>query len=62
MKRNQLIFYFIFCLLILPHILRAQTISDDYRRADEMVKLTTEKIYNGNVRPSWIGNTPYFFV
>jgi dipeptidyl aminopeptidase/acylaminoacyl peptidase len=60
MKRNYLIFYFIFCFLVSSQVLIPQTISDDYRRADEMVKLTADKIFNGNVRPSWIGNTPYF--
>lgn len=31
-----------------------------YRRADELVKNTTDKIYYGNVRPVWIGKTNRF--
>lgn len=31
-----------------------------YKRADDLIKLTTDKVYYGNVRPVWIGKTNCF--
>ncbi len=38
----------------------AQMSPDVYRKADDLVKLTTDKVYYGNVRPVWIGKTSSF--
>jgi dipeptidyl aminopeptidase/acylaminoacyl peptidase len=38
----------------------AQMSPDVYRKADDLVKLTTDKVYYGNVRPVWIGKTNSF--
>jgi hypothetical protein len=31
----------------------AQITADDYRKADDLVKLVADKVYSGNVRPDW---------
>ncbi len=41
-------------------IVQSQVTADDYRRADDLVKSTTGKMFYGNVDPSWIGNTNNF--
>ena len=51
----SIILYFIFY-----PILFSQITPEDYKRADNLSKMVAEKIYYGNVRPSWIGNTSSF--
>ena len=34
---------------------------NDYKRADDLAKLVADKVFYGNVNPSWIGNTGTFF-
>ena len=33
---------------------------ENYKRADDLIKKTTDKVYYGNVRPVWIGKTNNF--
>jgi dipeptidyl aminopeptidase/acylaminoacyl peptidase len=52
---------------IFPILILSQTISfsqgtaDDYKRADDLARNTMSKVFYGNVRPSWIGNTGNLF-
>lgn len=38
----------------------AQVSFEKYKRADDLIKNTTDKVYYGNVRPVWIGETSIF--
>jgi len=40
--------------------LLSQITSADYKRADDLAKLVSDKVYNGNVKPIWIGTTNSF--
>jgi dipeptidyl aminopeptidase/acylaminoacyl peptidase len=60
MKINKLIINFLLTLLFPFNILVSQVTVGDYKRADELVKLTSDKVYYGNVKPSWIGTTGNF--
>lgn len=61
MKKTKLFTDLIFTLLISQNISIAQVNADDYKRADDLVTLTSDKVFYGSVRPSWIGNTGSFF-
>ena len=50
----------ILLVFIFNPILFSQITPEDYKRADNLSKMVAEKIYYGNVRPSWIGNTSSF--
>ena len=39
----------------------SQVTREDYRRADSLISLTSNKVFNSAVRPSWIGNNGVFF-
>ncbi len=61
MKNEKLIISIIVILLFSTTFSRSQMSPDVYQRADDLVKTTSDKVYNGNVRPEWIGNTGNFF-
>jgi dipeptidyl aminopeptidase/acylaminoacyl peptidase len=61
MKKITLLLIFIITVLIIPVASWAQVTADDYKRADDLGMLVAGKVYNGSVRPSWIGNTGSFF-
>jgi dipeptidyl aminopeptidase/acylaminoacyl peptidase len=57
--RSTLSFIAIFLFTIkIP--LFSQPDTSDYRRADDLVKLTTGKVFYGNVRPTWINSSGRF--
>jgi len=60
MKKKILILNFILATLISPSVSWSQVTADDYKRADDLSKVTSDKVYYGNVRPSWIGSTGCF--
>ena len=60
MKKKILILNFILAFLIPQSVSWSQVNPDDYKRADELSKVTSDKVYYGNVRPVWIGSTGYF--
>jgi dipeptidyl aminopeptidase/acylaminoacyl peptidase len=60
MKKVLLKSNFILLYLIFPFVLFSQVTADDYKRADDLGKTTADKVYNGAVRPSWIGSTGSF--
>lgn len=39
----------------------SQMLPDVYKRADDLLKNTTDKVFCGNVKPVWIGKTNCFF-
>ncbi|MFZ0283006.1 MAG: DPP IV N-terminal domain-containing protein [Bacteroidales bacterium] len=46
---------------ILATLISVSQISPDvYSKADDLVKVTSDKVYYGNVNPTWIGNTNSF--
>ena len=51
---------FLISILIFPTVAFPQVTSEDYKRADDLARLTADKVYYGSVRPSWIGNTGSF--
>jgi dipeptidyl aminopeptidase/acylaminoacyl peptidase len=61
MKKEILKLSFILSIIIFPELSFSQVTADDYKRADNLSKLVADKVYNGNVRPTWIGNTGSFF-
>lgn len=61
MKAKIIKLSFIFSLIIFPAVTFSQGTADDYKRADDLGKLTTDKVFSGSVRPTWIGTTGYFF-
>ncbi len=60
MKEIKLITGIVLIVLISWKISFSQVTADDYKRADNLVSLTSGKVFYGNVRPSWIGNTANF--
>lgn len=54
-KLNFFLTFFIF-----PAVTFSQITSEDYKRADDLAKLTADKVYSRNVRPSWIDSTGSF--
>ena len=46
-------------IFLAPQVL-SQPDTSDYRRADDLIKLTTGKIFYDNVRPTWINSTGKF--
>ncbi|MCJ7447343.1 MAG: S9 family peptidase [Bacteroidales bacterium] len=61
MKKIKLVLD-IFPILILSQTISfSQGIADDYKRADDLARITMSKVFYGNVRPSWIGNTGNLF-
>ena len=42
------------------NVLWSQITADDYKRADDLSRITADKVFYGNVRPSWIGTTGRF--
>ena len=61
MKFKNLIFNFTLIFFLTGSISSSQITLEDYRKADELGKLTADKVYYGNVRPVWIGTTYNFF-
>ena len=59
MKIKKLILNFTLILLSSCGISWSQVTIEDYRKADELAKFTSDKVYYGNVRPSWIDNTNF---
>ena len=55
-----MILNFILASLIFPYVSWSQVTADDYKRADDLSKVTSDKVYYGNVRPIWIGSTGSF--
>lgn len=49
-----------FTLLIISWSVKAQGTQEDYLRADSLKSLFSGKVYYGNVKPSWIGETNMF--
>ena len=43
-----------------PEVIFSQITSADYKRADDLALQVAGKVFNGNVRPSWIGETSSF--
>lgn len=39
----------------------SQVTREDYKRADNLTKLTENTVYSGDIRPVWIGNSSSFF-
>jgi dipeptidyl aminopeptidase/acylaminoacyl peptidase len=60
MKRNKLITGIFLTVLFSCNISFSQVTAEDYKRADSLVALTSNKVFYGSVRPSWIGNTGTF--
>ena len=61
MKSKFVILFLIFTILDSMAIIWSQVGTDDYKRADDLVKTTSDKVFYGSVRPSWIGKTASFF-
>jgi len=60
MKRIERIIGTLLIGLISWNLSFGQVTADDYKRADDLVALAAGKMFYGNVRPSWIGNTGNF--
>ena len=56
----MLILGFILAMLISPGTTWSQVTADDYKRADDLIRITSDKVFFGNVRPTWIGSTGSF--
>jgi dipeptidyl aminopeptidase/acylaminoacyl peptidase len=50
----------IIVMFISPGMLVSQITSDDYKRADDLSRITADKVFFGNVKPVWIGTTNNF--
>jgi dipeptidyl aminopeptidase/acylaminoacyl peptidase len=61
MKRKILRLSIILSIIICPELLFSQVTAEDYMRADNLSKLVADRVFNGNVSPTWIGNTGSFF-
>jgi hypothetical protein len=53
MNRKILTLSFILMMFISQCLTYGQITADDYRKADDLVKLAADKVYSGNVRPDW---------
>src|SRR5512140_2993515 len=60
MKSGKLVFGIILTLFLSTLTVLPQISPDIYKRADDLIKLTSDKVYYGNVDPVWIGNTNNF--
>ncbi len=60
MERKILFINLIIAILVSTGISSAQITADDYKRADDLARLSAGKVFYGNVRPSWIGSTGRF--
>lgn len=60
MKYNSLLFSIIVFIHISCSGLFAQPDTSDYNRADNLIKLTTGKVFYDNVKPTWINSTGKF--
>lgn len=59
MKRGNTFLILAFCILHGSTIL-AQSISDDYKRADSLLKITSNTVFHSNIRPVWAGKSASF--
>ena len=57
-KSSGYLVFILFISITIP--LFSQTDTNDYRRADNLVKLTTGKVFFGNVKPVWINSSGRF--
>ncbi len=60
MKSGKLAFGITLTLFLSTLTVLPQISQDVYKRADDLIKLTSDKVYYGNVDPVWIGNTNNF--
>lgn len=61
MKRYLLIINIILVMMVTSGMSFSQVTSEDYKRADDLSKLTSDKVFNTIVRPTWIKSTGNFF-
>ena len=60
MKRGKLIISIAANFILTTLITMSQISPEVYKRADDLVKTTSDKVYYGNVNPTWIGKTNSF--
>jgi dienelactone hydrolase len=60
MNKKMYIPGIIAAMFIFTGTILSQITADNYKRADEIGKTVAEKVFNGNVRPIWIGATNSF--
>jgi len=60
MKKQISILIFLLFGITSPAFIFSQVTAEDYKRADDLGKLLADKVYYGNVKPTWIGNTGLF--
>jgi dipeptidyl aminopeptidase/acylaminoacyl peptidase len=60
MNKKVFILGYLIVMILHPGIVLSQITAADYKRADDIGKIGPEKVYNGNVRPTWIGTTNSF--
>jgi len=60
MNKKILILNFIIGIILSSAISFSQLTPDDYKRVDDLSRMTSNKVFYGNVRPTWIGSTGSF--
>jgi dipeptidyl aminopeptidase/acylaminoacyl peptidase len=61
MNKKTLILNFITALLLISDLSFSQLTPDDYKRADDLGRITANKVFYDTVQPSWIASTGSFF-
>lgn len=60
MNRKILTLSYISMMFLSQCMISAQITAEDYRKADDLANLVADKVYSGNVKPVWIGETSNF--
>ena len=61
MIKNILILILLLVMIFTERICVSQVTASDYSRADNLVKITSGKVFYDSVKPEWIGKSGIFY-